>query len=59
MYDWNLTKDIPLFSITISAATVIKATTYSTYYIIYQSYDIATKFSIISTEICKVILPGW
>ena len=49
---------IPLFSITISAATVIKATKYSTYYIIHNSYDIATKYSIISTESCKVILPG-
>ena len=32
-----------LFSITISAATVIKATKYSTYYIIHNSYDVATK----------------
>ena len=50
---------IPLFSITISAATAIKATKYSTYYIIHHSYDVATKYSIISTETCKVILPGW
>ena len=50
---------IPLFSITISAATVIKATNYSTYYIIHNSYDIATKYSITSTETCKIILPGW
>ena len=50
---------IPLFSITISAATVIKATKYSTHYIIHNSYDVATKYSIISTETCKVILPGW
>ena len=50
---------IPLFSITISTATVIKATKYSTYYIIHNSYDVATKYSIISTENCKVILPGW
>ena len=48
---------IPLFSITISAAIVIKATKYSTYYIIHNSYDLATKYSIISTETCKVILP--
>ena len=50
---------IPLFSITISAATDIKATKYSTYYIIHNSYDLATKYSIISTETCKVILSGW
>ena len=48
---------IPLFSIT--TATVIKATKYSTYYIIHNSHDVATKYSIISTETCKVILPGW
>ena len=41
---------IPLFSITISATIVIKATKYSTYYIIYNSYDVATKYSVISTE---------
>ena len=50
---------IPFFSITISAATVIKATKYGTYYTIHNAYDIATKYSIISTETCKVILPGW
>ena len=50
---------IPLFSTTISTAIVIKATKYSTYYIIHNSYDVATKYSIISTETCKVILPGW
>ena len=50
---------ILLFSMTISAAIVIKATKYSTYYIIHNSYDVATKYSIISTEKCKVILPGW
>ena len=50
---------ITLSSITISAATVIKATKYSTYYIIHNSYDVATKYSIISTETCKAILPGW
>ena len=50
---------ILLFSITISAATVIKATKYSTYYIIHSSYDAATKYSIITTETCKAILPGW
>ena len=38
---------MPLFSITISAATVIKATKYSTYYIIHNSFDVATKYSII------------
>ena len=50
---------VPLFLITISAATVIKATKYSTYYIIHNSYYVATKYSVISIEICKVILPGW
>ena len=32
-----------LFTTTISAAIVIKATKYSTYYIIHNSYDVATK----------------
>ena len=41
---------ILLFSTTISAAIVIKATKYSMYFIIHNSYDIATKYSIISTE---------
>ena len=41
---------ILLFSMIISAAIAIKATKYSTYYIIHNSYDIATKYSIISTE---------
>ena len=50
---------ILLFSTTISAAIVLKATKYSMYFIIYNSYDVATKYSIISTEKCKVILPGW
>ena len=53
---------ILLFSIVISAATVIKATKYSMHYIIHtihNSYDIATKYSIIITKTCKVILPGW
>ena len=44
---------------TISTAIVIKATKYSTYYIIHNSYDVASKYSIISTEFYKVILPGW
>ena len=48
---------IPLFSITITAAAVIKATKYSTYY--HPSFNVATKYSIISTETCKTILPGW
>ena len=52
-------RNIILFSMTISTAIVIKATKYSTYYIIHNSYDVATKYSIISTEKCKVILPGW
>ena len=50
---------ILLFSMTTSTATVIKATKYSTYYIIHNSYDATTKYSIISTEKCKVILPDW
>ena len=50
---------ILLFSAAISSAIVIKAAKYSTYYIIHNSYDVATKYSIISTEKCKVILPGW
>ena len=50
---------ILLFSITISAAIVIKVPKYSMYYIVHNSYDVATKYSIISTEKCKVILPGW
>ena len=48
-----------LFLTTISTAIVIKATKYSMYFIIHNSYDVATKYSIISTEKCKVILPGW
>ena len=50
---------ILLFSTTISAAIVIKATKYRTFYIIHNSYDVATKCLIITTEKCKVILPGW
>ena len=38
------------FSTTTSTAIVIKATKCSTYYIIHNSYDVATKYSIISTE---------
>ena len=52
-------KHIPLFSMTISAAIVIKAKKYSMYYIIYHSYDVATEYSIISTVKYKVILSGW
>ena len=48
-----------LFSTTISATIVVKATKYSTYYIIHNWYDVATKYSIISTEKCKTILRGW
>ena len=44
---------------TISAAIVTEAAKYRTYYIIHNSYDVETKYSIISTEKCKVILPGW
>ena len=49
---------ILLFSMTISAAIVLKATKYSTYYITHNSYNVATKYSIISTKKCKVMLPG-
>ena len=49
---------ISLCSITISAETAIKTIKCSTYYIIHNSYDVATKYSIISTKRCKVILPG-
>ena len=52
-------KHILLFSMTISAAIVLKATKYSTYYIIHNSYNVATKYSIINTKKCKVMLPGW
>ena len=48
---------IPLFSTTISTAIVIKATKYSTYYINHNSYDVVTKYSIISTENYKAFLP--
>ena len=41
---------IPLFSAIISTAIVIKATKYSMYFIINNSYDVATKYSTISTE---------
>ena len=41
---------ILVFSTTISTAIAITATKYSTYYIIHNSYDVATKYSIISTE---------
>ena len=50
---------ILLFATTSSVAIVIKATKYSTHYIIDNSYDVASKYSIISTEKCKVILPSW
>ena len=45
---------ILLFSTTISAAIVIKDTKYSMYYIIHNSYDVATKYSIINTGKCKL-----
>ena len=50
---------IPLLLMTISAAIVIKATKYSMDYIIHNPYDVATKYSIISAEKCKTILPCW
>ena len=50
---------ILLFSTTISAAIVIKDPKCSIYYIVHNSYDVGTKYSVISTEKCKVILSGW
>ena len=50
---------ILLFSTKISTVIVIKTTKYRMYYIIHKSYHVGTKYSIISTEKCKVILPGW
>ena len=44
--------NILLFSMTISATIAIKATKYSMCYIIHNSNDGATKYSIISTEKC-------
>ena len=41
---------ILLLSTTISTAIVIKATKYSIYFIMHNSYDVAAKYSIISTE---------
>ena len=41
---------ILLFSTTTSATIVMKAAKYSMYFIIHNSYDVATKYSIISTE---------
>ena len=46
---------ILLFATTIFVAIIIKVTKY----IIHNSYDVATIYSIISTEKCKAILPGW
>ena len=49
---------ILLFSAAISSAIVIKAAKYSTYYIIHNSDDVTTKYSIISTGKYKVIVNG-
>ena len=49
---------VPLFWITISAGTVIKATKYSMYYIIHNSYDVATKYSIIKKLVKLSYLVG-
>ena len=51
-------KHILLFATTNLVALFIKATKYNTYYINHNSNDVATKYSIISTEKSKVILPG-
>ena len=45
---------ILLFSMRISAAIVIEATKYGTYHIIYNSHDVATKYSIIGTKDLKL-----
>ena len=45
---------VPLFSIKISTATVIKATKYSTYYIIHNSHDVATKYSVTALKLVKL-----
>ena len=45
---------IPLFSLMISAATVIKAIKYSNYYIIHNSYDASTKYSVIALQLVKL-----
>ena len=47
-------KYIPLFLITVSTATVIKATKYSTCYIIHNLYDVATKYSISALKLVKL-----
>ena len=49
---------IQFFSMTISSATVIKATKYSTYYIIHNSYDVATKYFIIKKLVNLSYLVG-
>ena len=49
---------ILLFSMTISAAIVLKATKYSTYYIIHNSYNVATKYSIIKKLVKLSYLVG-
>ena len=49
---------IPPFSITISTGTVIKATKYSTHYIIHNSYDVATKYFIIKKLVNLSYLVG-
>ena len=49
---------IPLFSITISVAAVIKTIKYSTYYIIHNSYDVATKYPIIK-KLVKSLHINW
>ena len=41
---------IPLFSMTLSTAIVIKVTNYGMGFIIHNSYDVTIKYSIISTE---------
>ena len=52
-------KHILLFTTTNSVAMVIKATKYNTYYINHNSNNVATKYSVSSTEKSKVTLPGW
>ena len=46
------------FATTVPAAIVIKATKYSTYYIIHNSYDVATKYFIIKKLVNLSYLVG-
>ena len=47
---------IPLFSISISSTTQLKP---KTQHMLHNPKNTGTKYLIIRTETCKVILPGW